>query len=381
MRYARPLLGAILTLAACSTDPAIKPTTSDKATGGGAGGADTSNTTGTGGATGGATGGTGGGFTVRIPDAGTGTGTTSNTPDGGVRGGGMCGMEDFKLDRLPPELLIVLDRSGSMTTKVPPTAGATRWTEVTAALDETVMKTEAGVLWGLKMFPSVDGCMVSAPAEVDIAVNNYAAVGGKIKMSAPAMGGGGTPTTLAMNSALAYMQTRTASKNPKYLLLATDGEPNCGAGGARTADNAGAVGAVKAAFTAGFHTFVVGIATAGTGANTVLNDMATAGGEPRQGDPKYYAIANRQDLVMALAQITSAVSTCVFPLAKVPPSPDDVAVNVDGKRVPRDKAQMDGWNYGADMKSIQLYGPWCEGLKMNAGDVKIIFGCPGVIIP
>jgi hypothetical protein len=74
--------------------------------------------------------------------------------------------------------------------------------------------------------------------------------------------------------------------------------------------------------------------------------MATAGGVPRAAVPPYYPVANRRSLVDALGQIAKTVASCTFPLDKAPPSPDDVAVNVDGMRVMRDPAQTNGWNYG-----------------------------------
>ena len=48
------------------------------------------------------------------------------------------------------------------------------------------------------------------------------------------------------------------------------------------------------------------------------------------GDPRYYPVASRAELVNALSLITGKVADCVFPLDKLPPSPDDVAVDVNG---------------------------------------------------
>ena len=65
-----------------------------------------------------------------------------------------------------------------------------------------------------------------------------------------------------------------------------------------------------------------------------------------------------------------------------PPSPDDVAVKIDGVKVPRDKTHAEGWDYDADLANVVVYGQSCEQLK-GAGatsNVQIIFGCPGIII-
>jgi hypothetical protein len=219
---------------------------------------------------------------------------------------------------------------------------------------------------------------------------NHAMVWPKIMSSAPGTGtGGGTPTTLALQKAVAYLKA-TPSMNPRYLVLATDGEPNCAAGGGGTRrggggfganDDAAAIKAVGDALAAGYKTFVIGIATSGT-ADTTLTQMATAGGEPRMATPPYFPVSSRQDLIDALGVITGLVTDCVFHLTMPPPSPSDTAVNVGTNRVPRDPSHMNGWDYGAANKTIQFYGPACEAVKAAAGqNVQIIFGCPGVVIP
>src|SRR5215470_17635706 len=86
--------------------------------GGGAAGAGGMYSGGSGGSPGGSggTGGSGGGI--------------DNTPDALN-----CGVENFALQPgLPPDLMIVLDRSGSMSDP-PGTGGATKWVQVTGALN------------------------------------------------------------------------------------------------------------------------------------------------------------------------------------------------------------------------------------------------------
>jgi hypothetical protein len=184
----------------------------------------------------------------------------------------------------------------------------------------------------------------------------------------------GTPTYLAVAEAAGHLKMKTTS-NPKYILVVTDGEPNCIA-----AADVETVTAIETAATAGFHTFVVGIATAGTDADNILNAMADAGREPRAGTTKYYPATKRDELTTTLGQITGQIATnCVYPLTKKPPSPDDVAVNVGTMRITRDATN--GWTYGDGMNSVVLKGAACDLAKSGKGDVTIIFGCPGIVIP
>jgi hypothetical protein len=312
---------------------------------------------------------------------------TFTTPDGGAAAGPgpsvdkthTCGLQSYKLQHRPAELMLVLDRSGSMLEPAVDGAATSKWDDVTAAIGETIMKTQAAVLWGLKLFPTgYDMCTVADAMEVPPAIMNYSTVTAAIAGGPPP--GEGTPTSVAIAKTVTYLQS-VKSSNARYLLLATDGEPNCGLDMSLDPDPDGAVSAIQAAAGAGFHTFVVGVATGPDAADT-LDRMALAGGEPRAGTPQYYPVASRGDLVAALQLITGLVSNCVFPLGTRPPSPDDVAVDVGMVRIARDPSHHDGWDYDASGTSVQVYGPACDRIKMADGqDVKITYGCPGVAIP
>ena len=337
-----------------------------------------------GGSSGGGQGGAGGGFT--ISDAAAGMGGSGAASDAElINDAPACGLQNFKLEKVPPELLLVLDRSSSMNRMpVGSPVGTTLWTDALGAVDEVVKNTQTAVQWGLKMFPVPTGCMVADGTEIPIAANNYDMVIGKAKMTGTntTSGGnmGGTPTDIVMTKATTYLMG-LPSKNPKYIVLATDGQPTCAAGVSADLPVAGpaAVNAIKAAAAAGFKTYVVGIAIEGSLAT--LNEMADAGGVPRM-DPanRFYPVANRADLTAALNVITGQVSNCVFPLDKAPPDKDAVKVTVDTERVP--PGAMDGWSYTSAMNTaIQLNGSWCERVKTKAADVAIVFGCPNIPIP
>jgi hypothetical protein len=316
-----------------------------------------------GGNSGGGAGGQAGFFT--FPDAG--------PPTDALRNGGdvNCGLTTVKLEMKPPEIMMVFDRSSSMNMIVPGTM-STRFAEAMAAITDVLAKTNATVSWGLKLFPTGQDCMVTPGVEVPIGAMTGPMVTAGIMGLPPGMPIG-TPTHLAVDAATAQLKTRTTT-NPKYLLLTTDGEPNCN-GGAQAS-----VASIRAAATAGFHTFVVGIATAGTDADNTLNEMATAGLEPRMGATKYYPASVRDELSAALTQITGQVTNCIFPLTAQPPSPDDVAVRVGTMRI--DRNMTSGWQYGMGMSSVVLYGAACDLAKSGkAGEVQIIFGCPNTPIP
>jgi hypothetical protein len=298
-----------------------------------------------------------------------------------------CGIKRINLERHPADLLLVLDRSGSMAQTIVPVGGTVpvkKWDEVTSALDVTLMRTQGLVNWGLHLFPVGPICNVPDVATVAVAPKNHTPVMAAIRGNQPYIDGGATPTQAAIRKATAIMQQRQ-TMNPRYLVLATDGLPNCaaGMGGSDMAtDRAGTTAAITEAAAAGMPTFVIGIATPGE-ADAVLNEMADAGGRPRM-DPTthYYPVASKDQLIDALTTIAGQVASCTFPLDPLPPVPSNVAVELNGTRLMRDDTRANGWTYAPDGKSIVLVGAACQRLMDGtATDVQILYGCPDVVIP
>jgi len=330
------------------------------------------------------------------PAASAGSGNALNVNNGGNgQGGGdvkngECAHEAFELSRQPAEILIVLDRSGSMEDPSSTTDPTPKWELVVPGVNEVVTATDSSVSWGLKVFPEGEGQMCSAASVTDaipvaIAKANAAAVTAEVTATTPK--GVGTPTGAAINAAVKYLKTLT-EPNPKIILLATDGEPTCAAMGNNTAAaRTYAVQAITDAATAGFKTVVVGVATTKAATTQALNDMAVAGQMARvDSDPaaaKFYLASTKDELVKALQEITGQVSSCVFDLTKAPPDPDNIAVQINDQKAPKDTTHMNGWDYTSpDYRRVEVYGQWCDQLKTaDAKKVNFVLGCPGEVIP
>src|SRR4051812_9682280 len=359
----------------------------------GVGGA--SSATGRGGA-----GGTGGSSTtlgiggINVSDAGA-------RPESGPTEDANCGLQNFALDRRPAIVVLLQDRSTSMRNTL--TGGATRWATVVDAVKPVLQQTQAGISWGFKLFPDGKACGVTAGVNIEPALNNAAPITSAldaIKVVANSSDNlglwDGTPVAPALRQTAKYLASLPTDKQ-KYILLATDGQPTCaggdpllGGGDPDTDDFPSGPAAVSEVAAMGIKVPVIGIAFSKTWDPTklkdneiTLNDMAKAGGMPRPMDPAYYAANSSAELATAFAQITGIVISCTFDLkGMTPPSPDDVAVKIDGVKVPRDKAHGEGWDYDGDLANVVVYGQACEQLK-GAGatnNVQIIFGCPGIII-
>jgi von Willebrand factor type A domain-containing protein len=312
----------------------------------------------------------------------------STPADGGDAAQGLgpdanCG--PARLDRLAPDLLLLLDRSGSMgnqedDTKCPIAAPmcVTKWAACTNAVNQVVQETESSVRWGLKYFANNAQCGVEAGVAVPVGPKNAMAIASSIAATMPT---GDTPTRLAVASAGDYLSS-LQDPNPKILLLATDGSPNCGPGlPADIDDTAGAVAAVKALADTGIPVYVIGIGNVAMLVNN-LQQLAIAGGRPKAGPVAYYPTSSSADLVDALHAIGAQSMPCTYALPFVPPDPGNARVSAASVRIPRDLTHVEGWDYDATFKSIQLYGTWCTQDQAGAlASVDFLAGCQPGILP
>jgi hypothetical protein len=296
-----------------------------------------------------------------------------------------CGSTRNSTTRVPPDLLLVFDRSASMAADpatgrncTPAATCPSKWNQATAAVDTAVAGSQAMIRWGLKLF-STNGmaCAVAPGVQVDIGLNTAPAIATALGGAGPA---GSTPTTMAMTLAGDYLAGLT-TPNPRFIVLVTDGQPTCAGGSGNGDDSPAAVAAVAAQAARGYGTFVIGVATATDAmATATLTQMSTAGLHPRPGTPNYYVVNNTAELVTALGAIGTQVASCTFNLASPPPDPNNVVVVADGKVVPKDVLPTDnGWMYGAAMTSITLTGTYCQDVMNGVvTSVEALFGCNGI---
>lgn len=431
--YVLVFLGSVgLLFATCSpagVDGSGGEGTGNSSGSGGRGGSGT-NGTGNGGNGTSSTNGSGGGFNPGFADASIVTDATA--PSGGEFGNDAlldCGFSQFNVERTPPNVMVVLDRSGSMMKNVAgqcvipssicatPAAGSSRWSIAKAALDTVIGTTEQDIAWGMKMYPTCkhpvgngnpylcefpagtrNACAIEG-LETKPAIKQQALISTAIGRETPSQDSGATPTAPAVTAAIQLLKG-IQTNNPKFMLLVTDGEPNCDiytGGNCPPATDCShcpvgtpcdsingsmaSIRAVQDAAAAGIPVFVLGFAIPDPGANnpahTTLNAMAVAGGRPvvNNATYKYYNADDQASLMKALNEIAASTVSCTFALDE-PPAVDAVAfVTVDNRTLPIDP--MDGWSFGSGRNSIIFNGTACARLK--AGDFKktaITFGCP-----
>jgi hypothetical protein len=310
--------------------------------------------------------------TVPVPSGGQG-GSVPPTEDAN------CGITSVSTTKQPADLLLVLDRSNSMSwqmTQDQPcpngsTACTNRWKAITDAVGSVLPDTQETVFWGLKLFAqSQNGCDVSDGVDVAPAINNAYAIAAQIAATGPSTG---TPTTEVIRKTSAYL-LGLSDPNPKYILLATDGQPYCAGPQKDQPDDQAAIDSIATnAYANGIKVFVVGISISAANTDT-LNKMAAAGGTGR-----FYAANSPATLEAALQDISGLVATCSFALAKAPPDPNNIAVFLDGQRLRSDPAN--GFLLTDNNTKVEVTGQYCDAIKNGgASNVQVLMGCAPIPI-
>jgi hypothetical protein len=290
-------------------------------------------------------------------------------PDGGTSDDEMgCGGEVYEATPVPPNVLIVLDRSGSMDDDLG--NQGTKWQVALDAIGEVVTDNGNDARFGLSLYPGIDsecdegvGCAPGA-VFVDVGPGTGMAIIDVLAMVKTCSLG--TPTAEALQGLQDYPGLEDLERN-NFILLITDGQSTC--------ENPVPVVAALREESPEIKTFVVGF---GDGADPgELEDMAEAGGTALPGEPKYYQADDAQALAGAFGEIVLSVLSCTYVLDLVPPDPDELYVYINGMKIVRDPNHDDGWDYEPLPNRITFYGPACNLLQSGeAMDLEIIFGCP-----
>jgi hypothetical protein len=349
-------------------------------------------------------------------------GGTTNLPGAGGEGAGLVGQGgdgscgSTRLEAALPNVLLVVDKSLSMN-QTPLGFDSSKWDALRAALAATFDAAGANLSLGLDLYPraAADNCEMPTSEEIVVSIQAGTDAGPLILAElADTPPSGGTPTAAALTRALDYYTTGAGMdlRGERYVLLATDGGPNCNAeltceaatctlniekkcpanmnccdaaldpeGPTKCLDEDASIDAVAALTAAGIKTFVVGIPGTEDYAATLDLLAAESGVTNPDAPPDYFAVsADGGDggLSAVLGAIaTEIISSCRLPLEENPPDLSQIFVVVDGQLVERDDA--DGWQLDRDTSppTVELTGAACE--EVEAGEVEYInisYGCP-----
>jgi hypothetical protein len=292
--------------------------------------------------------------------------------------GGGCGGLEATVEAVPPNLLVVLDRSCSMTKQVAG-SGMNKWQIAVAALQQMTTSYVGKIRFGLTLFPDkVNPSCQQDAIPYPVGPGNEAAIQAVLTAALsnqdPLYPDG--PCVTNIDTAMLQATTDPGFADPdrdSYALLLTDGQQSsdCNAAGG----DAGTTQIVSDLLASGVPTFVLGFGDEVDPQS--LNAFATAGGVPAMGANAYYDASDQASLDAALAAIANATLSCSFALDMPPANSAEIFVYFDNvQKVPNDPTGVEGWSYDPANNTITFHGMACEALKSGTvSDVDVVFGC------
>jgi Mg-chelatase subunit ChlD len=289
-----------------------------------------------------------------------------------------CASVTLDATRVIPNVLLVVDRSGSMESNR--FGAVTRWQALDGALFDPasglVTGLESSVRFGIAMY-SNDSRTMACPDlfTVPCALNNAEAIEAEYTLRTPPRGD--TPTGESISAVVGMVDALVPDRSdasPTFFVLATDGEPDlCADGSALEEGRAASVAAVNEAFGLGINTYVVSVGAEVSA--THLQDVANAGAG-RSGAP-FYVATDTAGLVDALRTIIRGVASCDVRLEGmvVPALACDGTVRLGAEAL---RCGTD-WMLLDDGRTIRLIGPACERLQGSGETLTASFPCEAIL--
>jgi hypothetical protein len=277
-----------------------------------------------------------------------------------------AGGQRFTLTTTPVDVLFVVDRSGSMNQLTPDRV--TRWNALVSATRAVLPSLDTSLYMGLVIYPDPDGCATPSAPQVPVVQPAASVISSYLAVRTPpntAL----TPTFQALQTAEFYLRS-TASPRRRFVVLATDGAPNCGGSVPQVVAQIARLRSVY-----NVDTFVLGIPGGDLTLYPSLNLMAQAGGRARSGLAQFYEAGSTAQLESALRAITAATANCTYVLSTAPARPTLTVVQFDGRVVPM--SATEGWSFtDTSYRVIRFNGAACR--QLNEGAVRSVaasFNC------
>jgi hypothetical protein len=292
-----------------------------------------------------------------------------------TEGTGECPVLDITVAMEDPIVILLLDQSASMTADF---GGDTRWNTLrNTILDPdigVVVWFETQVIFGLSLYsnteadPACPELVTVPPMEM-----GYDAIAEAFDGAAPA---DDTPTGDSITAVVQYLE-ENPMPNPKYIVLATDGEPDTCELPDPEQGQEESVAAAAAAYEAGIPTYVLSVGT--DTSEEHLQDVANAGAGVMAGDPDapFYVAIDQNSLAQAFLDIIGGTQDCKFDLDSplMEGAADTCVLNVNGSAVPID--DPNGWQ-PTGPSEIELLGSACDAIQEAEATVEMVCQCEAV---
>jgi hypothetical protein len=302
---------------------------------------------------------------------------------------------------LTPNLYFVLDHSKSM-------LEGGKWDSVGSSLQALVVRIGAKARFGAAIFPNPTSSSCDVGVEVMSVRPGNPETAATLAQAMSAPPNGGTPTAATLRALLPELRGLLGQT---FVILATDGGPNCNAaltcsidrctanvdGISSTCqpgvlpnccdqsgstidclDDAATIAAVGQLEAAGIPTFVIGV-PGSEAYSAVLDAAAHAGGTSRTGSPAYYAVttSDAAALTAALSQVIDQVAAACFLKLAQSVGVREVVVKVGDQQAPDDPQNGFTLQSVGGEQVLALHGAACDLAVAGAPvSVQVVDECP-----
>lgn len=313
-----------------------------------------------------------------------GTGGTGGT---GNSGGNDCQSVEVTPSPSIPNVMFLLDRSGSMDNGFG--GGQSRWQAARSAIIAVSTELSSRVRFGLTTYHSVDGGSVPdqcpiTETQIAIDFDTFDDFASALATTFPGANGDDTPTGEAIMVLVGYLDAaELPSDGPTIIVLATDGEPDTCQfpdSNQNFARNRSVTEATNA-FLAGYQTFILSVGDQ-VGADH-LQDMANVGVglDQDDGDATFWVANNPQSLEDAFDEIIGGSISCDIEIDR-PFDDTDLACQQGDVRLNGEALDCpDDWRVKPGVDNvIELVGSACQQFKAEASTFTAEFPCGAVVV-
>ena len=329
-----------------------------------------------------------------VPNMGTGgTGGTGNT------GGGSCQSVTITPTRSIPNVMFLVDQSGSMDANFG--GGENRWEAANTVINGIVDSLDSIVRFGLTTYTSDDGDLnppcPRLPTQIDFAMDNSGNIGNDTlyPYTYPTNAGADTPTGDSIDSLVSIIQSDPPpAEGPTIIVLATDGLPDScefpdPSNATQRAQAQGeAVTAAGAAHDAGIDLFFLWVGPLTDDAvrdhvQEVANEGVGLPADGSGGDAPFWVGTDPQSLVDEFSEIIAASISCDIQMDErfddKEKACNDPASDVRLNGVPL--SCPDEWRVKPGVDDvIELVGSACDTFKSGDVTFSATFPCGAIVV-
>lgn len=301
--------------------------------------------------------------------------------------GETCQPNRYVIRSSETQVYFVLDRSGSMEFPLDRSVSTlTKWSLLLEGLEEVIASMDEDLILGFKLFPDLDApCEMSRTPEACNVSHELDHISrssetfrflSRLWSIEPC---GPTPLRNALTTIGDHL-SETNSWNSFAIVILTDGVPTCAADyeeGEDEQDIEGTIAEIERLENRGAPSYIIAVRGESIFSSEVLEQMAHAGGRPRDGsEESYYSVDEPEDFEGVLDEIIETIRNCELQVPSGYSQPELVTVHIGDSLIPYDPSHQNGWDWMHTLEGrLVIYGDACTNARETDDEIIIHTRC------